>query len=340
MAAERAGDHERAAPLLQEAIRRAEQLEDPRALIRAALMATTGGALGDGMPYATRAVTIARERGLLSILPIALSQQASALTGQGRFNLAYAAAEEGVRLASDFGHRWGASWNLANLAMLDAVRGDESRARAHADEAMELAATSGATVIVGFVEWALGLLELTLGRPSQATDRLLLVSAVERPESNPLITLWSIPDLIEAAARSGQLDETVDRFDRYADWVQHSPSPARLSWLARCRALAGEGGGREQFKAALAPYAGLSPFQQARTELLYGEWLRRGASPARRAGICAGRPTSSARSARRRGRSAPRLNCAPPARHGGATPRRSTSSPRRSSRSPGSSPPA
>ena len=238
-------------------------------------MATTGGALGDGLPYATRAVTIARERGLLSVLPVALSQQASALTGQARFNLAYAAAEEGVRLASDFGHRWGASWNLANLAMLDAVRGDESRARAQADEAMELAATSGATVIVGFVEWALGLLELTLGRPSEATDRLLLVTAVERPESNPLIALWSIPDLIEAAARSGRLDETGDRFERYTDWVHDSPSAARLSLLARCRAIAGKGDEREQFETALAPDAALSPFEHARTELLYGEWLRR-----------------------------------------------------------------
>jgi DNA-binding CsgD family transcriptional regulator len=166
-------------------------------------------------------------------------------------------------------------WNLAYLATVDALRGDEERARAHADEAMELAAQSGATLLMGFAEWALGLLELTLGRPSEATDCLLLVSAGERPESNPLIALWSIPDLIEAAARSGRLDETVDRFDRYTDWVQHSPSPARLSLLARCRALAAEGGGQEQFEIALAPGAALSPFHQARTELLYGEWLRR-----------------------------------------------------------------
>jgi hypothetical protein len=32
---------------------------------------------------------------------------------------------------------------------------------------------------------------------------------------------------MEAAARSGRLDETVDRFDRYTDRVQHLPSPAR-----------------------------------------------------------------------------------------------------------------
>jgi DNA-binding CsgD family transcriptional regulator len=279
LGAELAGDHERAAPLLQEAIHRVERLEDPRALILAAILATTGGSLGEGLPWATRAVTIARERALLSVLPVALWQQAAGLVGQGRFKLAYAAGEEGLRLASDFGHRWGASWNLANLATLDAVRGDESRTRAHAVEAMELATASGATLIVGFAEWALGLLELTLGRPSEATDRLLLVTRLERAESNPLIALPPIPDLIEAAARSGRLDEAMDRFDRYTDWVKDSPSPARLSRLARCRALAGEGDGREQFEAALAPYAGRSPFQHARTELLYGEWLRRERAP-------------------------------------------------------------
>jgi DNA-binding CsgD family transcriptional regulator len=278
VAAEVVGDHERAAPLLHEAIRRAERLEDPQALLWAAFIPTMGnmgGTLGDALPYATRAVTIARERGLLSILPTALSQQANALTGQGRFSLAYAAAEEGIRLASDFGHRLGASWLLTNLATLDALRGDEAQARAHADEAIELAGVSGPILIVGYAEWALGQLDLTLGRPGEATDRLLLVSAGERPESNPLTALWSIPDLIEAAARSGRLDETADRLDRYESWVQHSPSAARLSVLARCRALAGEGDVRERFETALAPNATLSPFLQARTELLYGEWLRR-----------------------------------------------------------------
>jgi DNA-binding CsgD family transcriptional regulator len=277
-AAELAGDHERAAPLMRDAIRLAEPLTDPRPLVWASLLATEGnwgGTFADGLPYAARAVTIARERGLLSMLPTALWAQATGLMDQGRFSLAYAAAEEGKKLASDFGHRLGASWNLSVMAMLDALRGDEAPARAHAHEAIRLAAIGGATLVIGAAEWALGLLDLTLGRPSEATDRLLLVSAGERPESNPLIGLWSIPDLIEAAARSGRLDETVDRFDRYTDWVQHLPSPARLSLLARCRALVGDGGERDQFEAALVPDLTLAPLVQARTELLYGERLRR-----------------------------------------------------------------
>ena len=130
-------------------------------------------------------------------------------------------------------------------------------------------------MIIGIAEFALGLLELTLGKPDEATDRLLGLSTVERRESNALIGLWSVPDLIEAAARSGRLDEAGDRIERYTRWAQHSSSPARRSVFARSRALMGEGDVQEHFETALAPEAPISPFLQARTELLYGEWLRR-----------------------------------------------------------------
>jgi DNA-binding CsgD family transcriptional regulator/tetratricopeptide (TPR) repeat protein len=283
IAAELAGDHERADALLQEALRRAGQLEDPPPLIWASLLATMGtngaGMFADGLPYSTRAVTVARQRGLLSILPIGLWAHAIALVALGRFHLGRAAADEGVRLASDFGHRSGASWSLCTLAQLDALRGDEAATRRRADEAIDLATAVGATMIVGFAEWALGLLDLTLGRPHEATDRLLLVTAIDRSESNPLTRLWSTPDLIEAAARSGRIDEAVDRFAHYKAWAQHSSSPARLSVLARCQALVGDGDVADRFETALAPDATLSPFLRARTDLLYGEWLRRGRRP-------------------------------------------------------------
>ena len=278
MGAELAGEYERADLLLREAINGAVQLEDPPVLVWASLLATMGsmgGAFADGLPYSTRAVTIARQRGLLSILPLALWAQATAFLALGRFNLARSTAEEGISLASDFGHRSGVSWNLTNVALLDALRGDEQGTRDHAREAIELAASGGGNMIIGIAEFALGLHELTLGRPDEATDRLLRLSTVERPESSALIGLWSVPDLIEAASRSGRLDEAGDRIDRYTRWAQHSSSPARRSVLARCRALVGDGDAREQFEAALAPDGFVSPFLMARTELLYGEWLRR-----------------------------------------------------------------
>jgi DNA-binding CsgD family transcriptional regulator len=280
MGAELAGQHERADLLMREAISRADRLEDPPVLIWASLLATMGnmgGAFADGLPYATRAVTIARERGLLSILPLALWANATALFALGRFNLARSVAEEGISLASDFGHRSGASWNLVVITLLDALRGDEKGARVHAREAMELAASGGGTLTIGNAEWGLGLLELTLGKPDEATDRLLLVSAVDRPESNALFGLWSVPDLIEAAARSGRLGEAADRIARYTEWAQGSSSPTRQAVFARCQALLSSEKGevRDQFEKAVAAEPAVSPYLQARTELLYGEWLRR-----------------------------------------------------------------
>jgi DNA-binding CsgD family transcriptional regulator len=279
LAAALVNDHERATPLLTSAIRRADRLDDPLLLIWAARMATLSGTHGDGLAQASRAVTIARDRALLSVLPAALQEQSTAFIGRGRFDLAYGTAEESIRLTRDFGQRWGASWNLANLASLDALRGDERRARVHADEALQLATASGAAFIVGFATRALGLLDLTLGRAGEAMDRLLPLATASDPRSNPLIALWSIPDLVEAAAQAGRLDEVSAHLQRYAEAAERAPSAPRRSMLARCRALAADGDPRVQFKAAVAEAGSLSPFQHGRTELHYGEWLRRSRQP-------------------------------------------------------------
>ena len=45
--------------------------------------------------------------------------------------------------------------------------------------------------------------------------------------------------------------------------------------LARCRALIDESGAERHYHDSLAGADTLSPFDRARTELLYGEWLRR-----------------------------------------------------------------
>jgi DNA-binding CsgD family transcriptional regulator len=216
-------------------------------------------------------VALARERGLLGLVPRALHEYAIALVGHGRFAAAYAAAEESLRLGTDIGQRWGASWNLATLASLDAIRGDEPRAVAHADEAIELASLNGALLVLGFARRALGLLDLTVGRPGEATDRLLAAAS----DANAILALWAIPDLVEAAAGSDRIADAAPHLDRYADWVARAPSAARLCLLARCEALAGRGDPRERFAFALAHGHAVSPFQQARTALLFGEWLRR-----------------------------------------------------------------
>jgi DNA-binding CsgD family transcriptional regulator len=166
-----------------------------------------------------------------------------------------------------------------NLAVIDALRGEEERSRLHAETAIELATDSGAAFIVGFARRALALLDLTLGRPDAATNRLLPLSRGAGPGSDPIIALWSTPDLIEAAARAGRIAEVGARLDRYRAWARRSPARARRALLARCEALAGRGVIREHFERSLAHADAQSPFEQARTELLFGEWLRREREP-------------------------------------------------------------
>ena len=127
LAAAQAGDHARGAVLSASALELAERLDDPSCLIWAALTAAREGIWGDGLAHATRAVRIARERSLLSILPYALQVQSAQLIGRSQFDVAYSTAEEGHRLALDFGQPWAASWNLADLARSTPCAGRSSK---------------------------------------------------------------------------------------------------------------------------------------------------------------------------------------------------------------------
>jgi DNA-binding CsgD family transcriptional regulator len=95
-----------------------------------------------------------------------------------------------------------------------------------------------------------------------------------RLESSPTLVL-GLPDAVEAAARSARLDEVAALLDSFQAWVERFPNPARLALLARCRALAERDDTAGHYARAIELSGALAPFDRARTELLYGEWLRR-----------------------------------------------------------------
>ena len=270
--ADHEGDFGRAQMLWEQTIELAERLDRPRHLLWASEGASRAGHWGDGLRYASRAVRRSRERGLVSTLPQALNVEASQLVGRAQFDLAYAAAQESQRLVGDLGHR--ATWSVADLATIDAIRGDEQQAREHAAEAQDLVARSGARLVGRKTARALALLDLGLGRPSAALDRLLNLVLDIRPESDYLFVL-GVPDAVEAAVRSQRLDEVAPHLDRYRRCFAASSNRARLALLARCEALADEVDAERHFRDAVELSNALSPFDEARTELLYGEWLRR-----------------------------------------------------------------
>ena len=273
-AADLSGDQARGAELSDVALELAMRLDDPMCLISAAHTAARRNAAADGLPYATRAVELARERALVSTLPFALQAQARALIGSSQFDLAYSAGEEGWRLALDVEQPWAASLNLAYLGKIDALRGADQLAESRTRELQALIATSGANALMSSVAMTLGLLELGRGRPGQALDRLLVVISTVRPESNPLFVL-GLPDAVEAAARTERLSEVAPHVDRFEAWARAFPNRVRLAVLARCRALIDDAAAEQHFLQAVELGDALSPFDRARSELLYGEWLRR-----------------------------------------------------------------
>jgi DNA-binding CsgD family transcriptional regulator len=272
---ELSGDHARGARLAAEAIECAERLDDPRCLMWATAIADREGSWGDGLPYGNRAVALARERGLVTLLPQALAAQSADLIGRSRFDVAYSAAEEGRRLALDVGQPWDAMWNILNLATVNALRGEEYETQAHVEELQRLQAASGASLEPVFARRAVGLLDLTLGRPAEALERFR--DFVDAPAGIVMTPhrVHGLPDAVEAAVRAQQLDEAADHLTRFQEWVEQFPTPARLSLLARCHALAAESDAEPHFVRSLELAEALSPFERARTELLYGEWLRR-----------------------------------------------------------------
>ena len=146
--------------------------------------------------------------------------------------------------------------------------------QAHVAELHTLVARSGATPMVHYAERVLGLLYLGLGRPAEALERLLTAFSARRPDSDPSFVSL-VPDAVEAAVRADRLEDVARHLARFENWAQRSSDPKALALLARCRALVDEPHAEEHFDRAIDLADSLAPFERGRTELLYGEWLRR-----------------------------------------------------------------
>jgi DNA-binding CsgD family transcriptional regulator len=267
------GEHDQAQSLLADTLDQAEALDEPRALVWASKAASTAWGVGSGLPYASRAVEAARRQGLLSLLPVALEALGLELLSTGSFDRAYAAAEEGYRLAADIGH--GGGWHLTTMAMVEALWGRETEARHHAEEALAVGQRTAATFLSSIAEHVLGFIDLTLGRPEPAADRMLALTDTGRPDFNPVVVLPMLPDAVEAAVRAGRQEEAGRRLETLRGWVAVAPTKARRALVARCEALLEDRDPDEAFEEATRYAPAVSPLDGARTELIYGEWLRR-----------------------------------------------------------------
>lgn len=225
----------------------------------------------------SQVVDAARASSSPSLLPYALAGLAEHDFRTGAWHSAQANGGEAVRVATETGQQTALAFSLVTVARVDAARGRVDECRASISHALELASLEVGGVLA-FAGAADGLLDLSLGHNEEAIGHLQQVSrrVRERGLGEPGVIQWA-PDLIEAFVRSSLLDEANDELERFAAEAHGTNRQWALAASARCRGLlAGEDEFEEAFSKALAIHERLPmPFEQARTQLAYGERLRR-----------------------------------------------------------------
>jgi DNA-binding CsgD family transcriptional regulator len=231
-----------------------------------------------GLALGASVVAECRQRGWVAWLPWTLANLSLTEAVAGRHAAALANATEGLRLARDLGQPVSICRCESVLAWLAAVRGEEDRCHELAHDTLELAETHQLPTIAVSATWALGLLELSLGRPERAFDRLADPTA--GPLAVPHFVCLFLPDLLEAAVRAGRTDDGLSEFVTwYEEWAAATNQPVAEASLRRSQALLRDEAAEQHYMEALRIYeragADQRPFDRARTQLLYGEWLRR-----------------------------------------------------------------
>jgi DNA-binding CsgD family transcriptional regulator len=268
------GEH---ADLRAEDLSRADTLDDPELQLWAGGIAWGLGHYALGRRLRSQAVTRFRTLGAVGPLASALDVVVTDEILRGHYQLAEAYAEEGRRLALEAGRPNAACLHLASLAQLAALRGREQASHRLAAEVLTEASSRGLVKAADTAHQALGSLALMAGR---AEDALAEYGLVHGSGAIPVVygvALHCIPSQVEAAARAGRLEECGERIAAYLAWADAVGSADLRALAARSRALLTVGDEAEgAFQEALRLHAVSDrPLDQAHTQLLYGERLRR-----------------------------------------------------------------
>ncbi|WP_331741378.1 AAA family ATPase [Kitasatospora sp. NBC_00085] len=215
-----------------------------------------------------------RAQDVVGWLHTALYLLAQAELSMGLHEEAYAAAAEGLTIAEHYGRNHRASYLRATLATLAAIEGDRERCHSLVEAALDYADAHGIELAAAHALRAQGLLDLGLGQAERALEHL---EAAKTRVNHPMLSVFLLPDLIEAAVRAGQRERLEEPLALIGEWAVAARRPAATALARRCEALTSPDEEAERlFETALRLHDdGAQPLEKARTELLYGEWLRR-----------------------------------------------------------------
>jgi DNA-binding CsgD family transcriptional regulator len=157
--------------------------------------------------------------------------------------------------------------------LLAAYRGDEAQTSRLSEALEPVAAALREGLILTVSEYSAAILHNGLGQYEAAFDVARRASA----QDDLSVSSWALPELVEAAVRSGQADIAVDALERLAEQTHAAGTDAARGLEARSRALVSEGAEAEVAYCDALDALGRTSLRMflARAQLLYGEWLRR-----------------------------------------------------------------
>ena len=217
-----------------------------------------------------RQVQLAREAGALDQLPIMLGALGTAVAWSGDFAAAAALNAEADAVCEATGSR-AAPFTAMMLASL---RGRQAEATPLIEGTITEGTAAGQGVAVAYAHWVAATLANGLGRYADA-----LAEARQASEDTATLhmSMWALPELIEAAARTGDTGIAGDALTRLAKFTQAGGTDFGLGIEARSRALLSDGETAENLYQEAIDRLGRTKLRPelARAHLLYGEWLRR-----------------------------------------------------------------
>ncbi|GAA5142182.1 LuxR family transcriptional regulator [Pseudonocardia adelaidensis] len=212
---------------------------------------------------------VARDRGALTVLPFALNYSAAHQLFAGKFDVAEQLVQEADAITTAT-----AGVTIADFSVLIAAwRGDKERTHRLRAAVIADATSRGEGFAVEVAEWALATLHLGLGDYCEAT------AAAQRADDPDGLgfNVWVLPELIEAAVRSGDPSTATTAFERLAERSSLSSTAWARGVEARSRALLSQGHKAEDLYVEAIEHLRHSHVvvHHARAQLIYGEWLLR-----------------------------------------------------------------
>jgi DNA-binding CsgD family transcriptional regulator/tetratricopeptide (TPR) repeat protein len=218
----------------------------------------------------TRLTDLARQVGALAVLPAALIHDMTVHLLVGQVAVAASMAQEAGAVARATRNPEGPYGPL----LLAAWRGQDAEARQLIAAATTEMAARGEGQWLTVAHWATAMLSNGLGRYDEA------LAAAEQGSEYPDelgVATWSMVELIEAAARTGQAERATSALRRLAETASAAGTDWALGVLARSRALLSEDKSAEPLYREAIERLSRTRVRAAlaRAHLLYGEWLRR-----------------------------------------------------------------